>query len=77
MVLKPNDSSSIYKDTTNNTGDGSPVGSATKSLYFRATLKPDGDNPTINPVISKPPLNFQSPIRKSYNEPQRNLPRKG
>ncbi|EBG3703326.1 fimbrial protein [Salmonella enterica] len=58
MVLKPNDSSSIYKDTTNNTGDGSPVGSATKSLYFQATLKPDGDNPTINPGDFKATAQF-------------------
>ncbi|EGT0661147.1 fimbrial protein [Citrobacter werkmanii] len=58
MVLKPNDSSSIYKDTTNNTGDGSPVGSATKSLYFQATLKPDGDSPTINPGDFKATAQF-------------------
>lgn len=58
MVLKPNDSNSIYKDTTNNTGDGSPVGSATKSLYFQATLKPDGDNPTISPGDFKATAQF-------------------
>jgi P pilus assembly protein, pilin FimA len=49
MTLKPNDSSSIYKESNNNSGEGSPVGSTTKSLYFQATLKPDGTSATITP----------------------------
>jgi P pilus assembly protein, pilin FimA len=49
MTLNPNNSSSIYKDSNNNSGEGSPIGSTTKSLYFQATLKPDGSNATITP----------------------------
>lgn len=65
MVLKPNDSTSVYKDyeTEDDTTGGiyPDKGNGTSQpLHFQATLKQDG-NIAIEPGILKPPALFRLP----------------
>ncbi len=66
MILKPNDSTSVYKDNTGQTqnNDSDAIypedDGITYPLHFQATLKQDG-NIAIEPGILKPPALFRLP----------------